>query len=85
MSMSMSHRCETCGTKGGHMPGCLENDYPADDEPHRADCGNCYGNGCSSCGGKGWVETAAGREAREEWEDGAYDRDRDERMMERGR
>ena len=49
-------------------------------EPARADCGNCYGNGCASCGGKGWVETAAGREAREEWEDGAYDRARDDRL-----
>lgn len=46
--------------------------------PSREDCGNCYGNGCSSCGNKGWVETAAGRE---EWEDGAYDRARDARIM----
>jgi hypothetical protein len=79
MSTSMSHRCETCGTKDGHMPGCAEN-VPPDDEPARADCGNCYGNGCGSCAGKGWVETDAGRIAREEWEDGAYDRDRDARM-----
>lgn len=51
-------------------------------EPSREDCGNCYGNGCLSCGMKGTVETQAGREAREEWEDGAYDRARDDRMME---
>jgi len=24
----MSHRCETCGTKDGHEPGCVENDPP---------------------------------------------------------
>ncbi len=45
-----------------------------------ADCGNCYGNGCASCGWRGKVETAAGREAREAHEDGAYDRAKDERM-----
>ncbi len=55
-----------------------------DRAPAWEDCGNCYGNGCSSCGGKGRVETAAGREAREEWEDGAYDRARDDRIMEQG-
>jgi hypothetical protein len=50
-------------------------------ERTREDCGNCYGNGCGSCGNKGWIETEAGREAREAWEDGAHDRDRDARMM----
>lgn len=51
-------------------------------EKHREDCGRCYGNGCWACGNRGWIETAEGREAREEWEDGAYDRARDDRMME---
>jgi hypothetical protein len=30
---SMSHRCETCGTKDGHEPGCAENVPPEDDAP----------------------------------------------------
>lgn len=47
------------------------------------ECGNCHGNGCGSCHGRGMVESDAAREAREEWEDGAYDRARDERIMER--
>lgn len=50
-------------------------------EPAREDCGNCYGNGCVSCGMRGTVETEAGRIAREEWEDGAYDRAQDARIM----
>ncbi len=44
------------------------------------DCANCCGNGCSSCGWTGKVETEAGREAREDHEGGAYDRWKDERM-----
>jgi hypothetical protein len=76
---SMSHRCETCGVKDGHERGCVENISP-EDEPDRVECGNCYGNGCSSCGMRGTVETVAGRERREEWEDGAYDRARDARI-----
>lgn len=51
------------------------------DEPDKEDCGNCYGNGCSGCGYTGELETKSGRERREAWEDGAYDRDRDARMM----
>lgn len=50
-------------------------------EPRRADCATCYGNGCSACSGRGWVETPSGCEAREEWEDGAFDRARDARIM----
>ena len=50
-----------------------------------ADCGNCYGNGCLSCGMTGRFETAEYREEREGWEDGAYDRARDDRMMENDR
>lgn len=49
------------------------------------ECGNCYGNGCFVCGNRGYVESDAAREAREDWEDGAYDRARDERIMERDR
>ena len=48
---------------------------------NREDCGTCYGHGCSGCAYKGSVETEAGRIAREEWEDGAYDRARDARIM----
>lgn len=70
---------------GGHLTcdvcGAIEDDDRRESEPMRTDCGNCYGNGCSSCGGKGWVETEAGRIAREEWEDGAYDRAQDARIM----
>lgn len=47
---------------------------------HRVECDNCYGNGCLSCGMRGWFETDESREAREDWEDGAYDRDRDDRL-----
>lgn len=45
---------------------------------HRVDCGNCYGNGCLACGNRGWVETDAGREAREEAEDRRADERRHE-------
>ncbi len=45
-----------------------------------AACPYCYGNGCFVCGMTGHVETAEWREAREEHEDGAYDRWKDERM-----
>jgi hypothetical protein len=51
------------------------------DEPDKVDCGSCYGNGCVFCDYTGQFETKSGRERREEWEDGAYDRDRDARMM----
>jgi hypothetical protein len=44
------------------------------------DCDNCYGNGCIACGNRGRVESDEAREAREEHEDGAYDRWRDQRM-----
>ena len=50
-----------------------------------ADCGNCYGNGCIACGNSGQVETAEAREDREAFEDGAYDRDKDDRMMKVGK
>lgn len=42
--------------------------YPVADQ-HKADCGNCYGNGCSSCAGRGWIETEEGRESREDAEE----------------
>ncbi len=29
----MSHRCETCGVKDSHAPGCAENVPPEDDLP----------------------------------------------------
>lgn len=68
----------------GFVPPAMREVVRQAEAAHRVDCGNCYGNGCSSCGGKGAVETPAGREAREEWEDGAYDRARDDRLTERG-
>lgn len=36
---------------------------------HKAECGRCYGNGCSDCGNRGWHETDEGREEREAEED----------------
>ncbi len=36
---------------------------------HKAECGNCYGNGCGSCGYRGWNETEEGRAEREDEED----------------
>lgn len=38
-------------------------------DQHKADCPSCYGNGCSDCHGRGWLETAEGREEREAEED----------------
>jgi hypothetical protein len=47
------------------------------------DCDNCYGNGCSYCNGTGRIETPEGREEREAWEDGAYDRWKDAHLEEK--
>lgn len=41
---------------------------PVADE-HKIDCGFCYGNGCGSCGYRGWNESEEGREEREAEED----------------
>lgn len=49
-----------------------------DREPSRADHSTCYGQGCVGCGMRGWVETDAGREAREEAEDRRADEGRHE-------
>lgn len=76
----MGHRCATCATKDGHLDGCPENE-PPEDEPDRVDCGNCYGNGCWSCGNRGWVETATGREKREDAEDRRAEDARERRML----
>ena len=38
-------------------------------ESAKADCGNCYGNGCLTCGMRGWIETEEGRDSREDAED----------------
>ena len=38
-------------------------------ESAKADCGNCYGNGCLSCGMRGWIETEEGRDSRQDAED----------------
>jgi hypothetical protein len=36
---------------------------------HKVECGWCYGNGCGSCGNRGWTESAEGREEREDEEE----------------
>lgn len=46
--------------------------YPVADSA-KVDCGNCYGQGCGSCDGRGWVETQEGREEREAAEDARAD------------
>lgn len=47
---------------------------------HKVDCLHCYGNGCAYCSGRGWFETAEGREEREAAEDDRADAMRDERL-----
>lgn len=54
-------------------------------DAHKVDCPYCYGNGCMPCLGRGWVETAEGREEREAAEDDRADamlHDRAERDLE---
>jgi hypothetical protein len=40
-----------------------------EDEPDFYDCGNCYGNGCSSCHHTGRIESQSHRERREDYLD----------------
>lgn len=42
--------------------------YPVADR-HKVEHSDCYGNGCWSCGGRGWFESEEGREDREDAED----------------
>jgi hypothetical protein len=42
--------------------------YPVADK-HKVDCGTCYGNGCSGCDNRGWIESSEGREEREDAEE----------------
>jgi len=48
---------------------------------HKVDCSNCYGNGCAYCSGRGWHESAEGREEREAAEDDRADAERKERAL----
>ncbi len=43
---------------------------------HKEECGWCYGNGCASCGNRGWHESAEGRAEREDEEDRRADAQR---------
>lgn len=42
-------------------------------EPDYYDCGNCYGNGCLSCGQTGRMESLTHKEEREQYEDDKAD------------
>ena len=48
---------------------------------HKVDCDNCYSQGCAYCGNRGWIETAEGREEREDAEDRAADEARERRTL----
>lgn len=50
-------------------------------DEHKEECSRCYGNGCASCSGRGWHESAEGREEREAAEADRADAMRKERAL----